>query len=177
MNPTELIDEIWQRLAHAVDQRTQPWRTPVLASVDPVGLPQARTLILRRVIPEQQQLWFYTDRRSPKVSQLQACPQVSLLFWDAEAKWQLRVSAEARVLTEGEAVERVWQEIGDSRARHDYLSPDAPSAALAPDSAPLADHQLAIIRCEVREMDWLMLSSEGHRRARITGGGLEWLTP
>jgi hypothetical protein len=42
----------------------------------------------------------------------------------------------------------------------------------------LREHHLAIVNFKVSSMDWLALSKDGHRRARLTPAGvLEWLVP
>jgi hypothetical protein len=42
----------------------------------------------------------------------------------------------------------------------------------------LRDHHLAILNFRVSAMDWLALSRDGHRRARLTPAGLlDWLVP
>ena len=48
------------------------WRTPVLATVDGQGRPQARTVVLRHADRATQTLVFFTDARSPKCAELRA---------------------------------------------------------------------------------------------------------
>jgi pyridoxine/pyridoxamine 5'-phosphate oxidase len=45
-----------------------PLAHPSLATVSPDGLPDARTVVLREVDPDQERLVFFTDARSPKVA-------------------------------------------------------------------------------------------------------------
>jgi pyridoxine/pyridoxamine 5'-phosphate oxidase len=70
--PEEIRTQIWKELGRASLDRHHEWRTPVLASADADGLPEARTVVLRQVDAVAGQLTFYTDSRSPKVAQLQA---------------------------------------------------------------------------------------------------------
>lgn len=179
MDLSTLADSIWRELELANTGRQHPWRTPVLASIDTNGLPQARTVVLRKVCGDTKTLQFFTDSRSPKVAQLRASDQIQLVFWSAALNWQLRVSAQARIETSGAEVDTAWQGIKLSPARQDYLSPFAPGDAL-PMAATMAlteSPNLAIITAEVTHMDWLSLSPEGHQRAEISAKAVRWLTP
>ena len=52
------------------------------------------------------------------------------------------------------------------------------NASMAPASLqPVREHHLAVLNFKIRSMDWLVLSREGHQRARITPTGTwDWLT-
>ena len=107
----ELQQLIWEQLQQAVSERGHAWRTPVLASVDEQGMPQARTVVLRDADAEAQRLVMYTDHRSPKVAEFVRRPQSLLVFWSKELSWQLRVTADIKVETEGAEVQEAWDQI------------------------------------------------------------------
>ena len=123
MDLATLANTIWSELSRAQADREHPWRTPVLASVDSEGLPQARSVVLRKVCSDTQTLQIYTDSRSPKVKQLQTSAQIQLVFWSSSLNWQLRVSAQAKISRRGPDVDAAWQQVKQSPARQDYLSP------------------------------------------------------
>ena len=184
--PQEIRLQIWKELSRASLDRHHDWRTPVLASVDPDGLPDARTVVLRQADALAGQLTFYTDSRSPKVAQLLAQDSAMLVFWSSRLSWQLRVRVVCTVITAGPEVEALWQGVKQSAAAGDYLSPLAPGAVLPPDrgtadaadaSVPAPTHSFAVLRAQVLQMDWLELSREGHRRAQLDATTWEWLTP
>jgi pyridoxamine 5'-phosphate oxidase len=184
--PSEIRPQIWKELGRASLDRHHEWRTPVLASTDADGLADARTVVLRRVDAGAGQLTFYTDRRSPKVAQLQAQSPAMLVFWSARLSWQLRVRVTFSVITSGPEVEALWQGVSQSAAAGDYLSPLPPGAVLPQTSgtanvetanAPAPAHSFAILRAQLLQMDWLELSREGHRRAQLSATAWEWLTP
>jgi len=187
ITPAELPARIWQELQRATVDRHHEWRTPVLASVDADGLPQARTVVLRRADADARALTCFTDARSPKCAELQARPQAALVFWSQRLGWQLRVRAQATVHTDGPAVQAAWERVRQSAAASDYLMPRAPGAPL---DGPAADavsdrHHLAIVQLQVHAIDWLELHRDGHRRGHWDGSsadraepaGWVWLTP
>ncbi len=184
--PEEIRPQIWKELGRASLDRHHEWRTPVLASADADGLPDARTVVLRQVDAGAGLLTFYTDSRSPKVAQLQAKAPAMLVFWSARLSWQLRVRVTCSVITSGPEVEALWQGVKQSAAAGDYLSPLPPGALLPPasgmadapkSSVPAPTHSFALLRAQVLQMDWLALSRDGHRRAQLSANTWEWLTP
>lgn len=186
LTPQEIRPQIWKELSRASLDRHHEWRTPVLASTDADGLPDARTVVLRQVDAVAGQLTFYTDSRSPKVLQLHAQAQAMLVFWSARLGWQLRVRVACKVITAGPEVEALWHGVKQSAAAGDYLSPLPPGAVLTQGSStPNAEttdgltsvHNFAVLRAQVLQIDWLELSREGHRRAQLSATHWEWLTP
>ncbi len=181
-----LAARLWQELTRAPQDRHHEWRTPVLATQ---GLhlsgPQARTVVLRHADAASWTLRVYTDARSPKCAELAAQPLAQLSFWSKRLNWQLRVSVLAEIVIHGPQVAAAWERISQSHASRDYLSP-FPPGQIQPDddfednnSAGLqTGHHLAILNFKVSSMDWLALAKDGHRRARLTPGGLlERLVP
>ncbi len=186
LTPDHLVSRLWQELTRAPHDRHHEWRTPVLATqgIEQSG-PQARTVVLRHADATSWTLRVYTDGRSPKCSELVAQPLSQLTFWSKRLNWQLRVSALATVEFEGEQVNDAWERVRQSHASADYLSAfppgDIQSSIKAPDentADSLRGHHLAILNFKVSSMNWLALSKDGHRRARITPDSvLEWLVP
>lgn len=179
MDPEQTLrEEIWRQLQLAVTDREHAWRTPVLASADTRGAPQARTVVLREADADGQRLVFFTDHRSPKVVEFAAQPAGMLVFWSRALSWQLRVAVDIRIETGGEQVAAAWEQIRSTAAAADYLSLQAPGSPLQGNSRDSAEqHALGIIRAAVRSIDWLELSARGHRRALLTGAGVQWLVP
>jgi len=171
-------ERIWSELEKATIDRGHGWRTPVMASVDTQGLPQARTLVLRELDKDQWRLSAYTDHRSPKVAQLRHRPLASLVFWSSDLKWQLRVLARVSIQTQGERVAALWQRLKQTSAAGDYLSANPPGTPLVePHTASTQNHALGILDFYVQEMDWLELNAQGHKRARLNKDRIEWLAP
>ena len=182
----ELPVRIWQELQRAPLDKHHDWRTPVLATVDAQGRPQARTVVLRQADRAAQTLVFFTDARSPKCAELRAQPGAALLFWSPRLSWQLRAGVQARVITQGPEVDAAWARVRSSPAAGDYLSArppgdvlgDPPGDASGDDgSVAPGTHHLAVVQLTVQTLDWLELARTGHRRAQIKGEHVEWRVP
>jgi len=177
---------IWQELTRAPRDKHHEWRTPVLATVqDGPTSPQAdaRTVVLREVDREMQSLLLFTDARSPKAAQIARHPHGTLVLWSKNLGWQLRISVQLRVETEGLAVLSRWARLKLSPAAQDYMAPQPPGSTMdSADSLKLAvprdsrDH-FAVIAAQVQSIDWLELSGQGHRRAAFLDGSSRWLVP
>jgi len=172
---------VWQQLEDCIADRQHPWRTPVLATVDDSdGTPraEARTVVLREIDAAEHALRFYTDARSAKARQLLTHPQGTLLMWSAALGWQLRCRVLLHLETHGPSVAARWERLRTSPAAQDYLSPLPPGSPLdMPAPMDVACEHFAIVTTSVREIDWLELHADGHRRALLCAAGHRWLQP
>ena len=177
----EIRERTWSELERAVQDRHHGWRTPVLAPVGKDGLPNARKVVLRHADATRQELLFYTDRRSPKITDLVHQPGAILVFWSKHLNWQLRVRVEVEIQTTGPQVDAVWALLSQSAAAGDYLSAGAPGQALsagpAEAGAAAGAHHLAMLVARVQDVDWLALRPAGHRRATFGATTWEWRVP
>ena len=197
--PAEVREQIWKELVRATHDRHHAWRTPVLATVNAQGRPNARTVVLRKAsAADGGTIEIYTDRRSPKVSELMAQPSACLVFWSARLSWQLRVAVDVSVQVEGPYIDSLWQNVKHTRAAGDYLGLLPPGQAL-PDEPIVSDVstddscddstddpsatdtdqtvQFAVLTARVSEIDWLELGRGQHRRAKIFDDQWQWLAP
>lgn len=167
----------WSELVACVADRSHPWRTPVLATVDGERA-DARIVILREVDPQARELVFFSDSRSPKLRQMRAHPAATLVLWSPEYGWQLRVGVLLSALTDGLEVSSRWARLKLSPAARDYLSPLPPGTPVdrfVPDRG--SREHFAVVRAKVDAIDWLELHADGHRRARFDAAGARWLQP
>ena len=187
---SEVVPRTWALLERAVETNAGPLRLPVLASVGTDGRPQARVVVLREVDAQARTLAVYTDARSPKVAELAATPHAALCFYAPEEGLQLRIAGRVALHHADEHAQRAWDSAG-LYARRSYLTTAAPGTPLesAGDGLP-ADYDpqvgsgehLAVVRLYVEQLDWLVLSPEGHRRAGAVAGprgswDTSWLVP
>jgi len=186
-----LPQRLWAELGRAGHDRHHGWRLPVLATVDPHGAPQARTVVLRAAHAASGELVCYTDRRSPKVAHLRADARGVLVFWCARLSWQLRAQVRITVEEEGPRVQAAWARVAGQPGARDYLAP-APPGSVVPQPGPVgetgetgetgvadAPHHLAVLSARVEALDWLELDRRhGPRRAAVDAQGrAQWLMP
>ena len=183
----EIEQCIWTELESCVAPRARghengegaphEWRIAVLATVAD-GQPDARSIVVREIDAPERRLIFYTDARSPKVQQIEASPQGTLMFWSRTLGWQVRMQVRLAVETSGLAVSSRWARLQTTAGARDYLAANAPGSPL---DAPLADlgtrSHFAMIEAMAETVDWLELHPDGHRRALFGNGGPKWLQP
>lgn len=188
------LDNAWRLLESGADDRRSPVHTPVVASVDEDGGPDARVMVLRAADRASAMLRFHTDARAPKCTALQG-RQVRVLAYHPAQALQLRLAGTARVVTAGAEIEAIWA-AATAFARRAYLVEAAPGSRLVvagsglpaqvegrkPDEAELAVARanFAVIIVDVTALDWLHLAQDGHRRAQFAasdGWAGAWVVP
>lgn len=189
-----ILADAWRLLVRGGADRRSPVHTPVVASVDADGLPQARVMVLRKADPAHGTLRFHTDARSPKVAQLDGKP-VSVLAYHAQENVQLRISGVARIGRDEAEVDGIWNQ-STLFARRCYLAQQAPGTPLPGPASGLpewiegqqptaeqivpARANFAVLWVGVTAIDWLHLANSGHRRALFRsadGWAGAWLAP
>lgn len=190
-----LHEECWQMLEEGAGSAGHPFHTGVLATVADDG-PRLRTVVLRAVDRSGAGLLCHTDLRSAKARQLADGGAVSWLFYDPERKLQLRLRGSGRVHHADAMAEERWSASTPGSRRCYLVSPgpgrrlDAPGSTLPAavrERRPTVAETLpgranfAVVATRVDLIDWLQLTSDGHRRARFRrqDGGWEgyWIAP
>jgi pyridoxamine 5'-phosphate oxidase len=188
--------DIWNFLDAAAGGNEAGWRLPVLATSAESGLRQ-RTIVLRKVQPDRGALLFHTDRRSPKVQQIEANPDVSLLFYDHDLAAQLQVQGTATIHQSDDVASTLWNE-GNPATLKMYCAPLVPGTVCPtaelntppalrgriPERAEILSGRstFCVIQVVVKTVEWLRLSRDGNLRVRfLYESGLlqkaEWLAP
>ncbi len=176
----ELYGQLWAGLTRGVHDRHAAARHPTLATLSPLGWPQARTVVLRAADKAAGTLDIHTDLRSAKVADLRATPRATLHIWDSDAHLQIRLEADVAILS-GADTAATWERVPPP-SRMAYGStpppgqpvPDALDYQKTPD--PVA---FAILHLTVQAIDALHLGPD-HRRARFSraqGWSGQWLAP
>lgn len=160
------LAEAWRHLGRGVADRRHPARYPTFATVSPEGLPEARTVALRRASPSEAVLEVHTDVVTPKVAALRRSPWAALHVWVPKADLQIRLTTRVTVLT-GTEVEDAWAQVPPA-ARVSYGTRPDPGTAIDTVYAydkPADRARFAVLRCAVAEIDLVHLGAQ-HRRAR-----------
>ncbi len=163
-----------------------PLRTPVIATVDKNGAPQARVMVLRHFDEKSMTLRLFTDARSPKLDQLRRNPNVQAVFYDGGRKLHFRIAGTASFKTQTSETDDLWGELPEF-GRGDYLSRLPPGAQINDPTegwiqeAAFGSDNFCVLEIAISEIDWLQLSASGHKRAQLKWrhGQCEgrWLTP
>lgn len=187
-----ILKGIYDHLTDGATNRRSPLHTPVVGTGDG----DMRVMVLRHFDQDTMTLRFHTDARSPKVAAIKHDPDVGILFYDPEAKVQIRVRGTGRVEKNGTAADAAWAQ-STPFARRCYLAEAARGASsevplsglpdwaegIVPTEADLAParENFAVIMVSIRAFDWLFLANTGHRRAlfEFVDGKIRsrWLAP
>ena len=138
----------------------------------------------------QRLLRFHADRRSAKISELSAHPQITLHFYDASIKTQIRLEATAKLHVEDPLAAAAW-EASWPVSRLCYAADIVPGVEVAsPPAAPTAKDaekndgfgNFCLVIAAVHRLEWLHLAATGHQRAAFDWTGAEcpstrWLAP
>ena len=178
-------DDTLSALAHAAIDPSSHFRTAAVASIGHDGTPQVRTMIIRAFDQKTHTLKVFTDARSPKVLGFERNSDVQLLFYDPDTRVQMRVSGRVTLHIDDEQTRRLWSAVPEY-GRGDYLSRQPPGEQIAhPGDSwrnnELGDQYFAVLEITIREIDWLKLSAQGHKRALLTWDddkySARWLAP
>ena len=180
--PEGVLEALWRTALEGVRNARHGWHLGALATTDPEGGVDVRTLVLRDADPGERTFAFHTDARSEKLSHLQADDRVGVLLYDRDLKLQLRARGRATIHRTDRFADAAWAGSSPS-SRRCYLAPHAPSATLeapvpnlpeawrdrVPDleSSELGRPNFALIRCRLDSIDWLNLHHDGHQRIRF----------
>ncbi len=189
-----LWDYAWQLLVRSKNDRKHPFHTPVLSTVSPIMHPRSRTLVLRNVLPDTGQLWFYTDRRSQKATDLERTPLVSWTFWSPKQQIQVNIAGKTTWLAKDAADQLFINLPKHSRKAYATLTPPGKPQEEATDGLPpdweaisleetsYAADYFGVVVTTITHMEVLQLSRDGHqrllgRRTSENDWDLQWLIP
>ncbi len=194
-NLEDILQDCWHRLINGTNSAKHPFNCPSIATINGV-FPEIRTVVLRKVIPAESTLIFYSDYRSPKINQIKINNSIAWLFYDSKSRIQLRLTTVATIHHQDEITLKRWV---DSRveSRKIYTVYPAPSTItpsptdglpeiilnkdLTEETVTIGYENFSVIKNKVMAIDWLFLNHDGHRRAKFILGENEiekyWLVP
>ena len=116
-------------------------------------------------------LHIHTDRRSAKAAQLAADPRAALHGYDPAARMQLRLAGHAMLHLDDAAADAAWAASRET-SRMTYATAHPPGTMLpaptaAPTDAVAGRAHFALMVLTFDRLDWLLLESAGHARARF----------
>lgn len=173
-----ILIEVRHHIGYGAAHRRSPMHTPIVGTADG----DLRIMVLREFDRATNTLRFHTDVRSPKVAAILRDPAIAVLFYDPDAKVQIRVRGRGRTEQSGAIADAAWEH-GTPFARRCYLAEAAPgrpcnrplsglpawAEGMVPTEAQVAPgrENFAVMLVQVESFDWLFLDNAGHRRARF----------
>lgn len=175
-----LLSRAWDLLEAAPGDIGSPARTPVLATTNPEGWPEARTVVLRAADRLGPRITVYTDLQSHKVTSLRAAPRAAFHIWEPALSLQLRLQVMVTI-ENGNASRSAWEAMPDQQ-RQSYGATPPPGRVI--DEALAYTRQsdraaFAMLRAQVVFIDLVHLG-QVHRRAAYSQSddwAGQWLSP
>ena len=170
----EFLEKARRELINGYAKKRHPFRYFTIATMHG-DAPRQRTVVLRKLLPDFS-LLVYTDKRSKKVKDIMQNPAVSALFYHPKQLLQLRVDANAKLITDKEQLQRYWQNIPEN-SRKDYITTVAPGTEISnPDhvSYDPDTNYFKALRLIPNTIEYLQLKRPNHLRIRFTKDVGEW---
>ncbi|MFT6936309.1 MAG: general stress protein 26 [Saprospiraceae bacterium] len=168
--------EIWTQLIQGENDRKHPFRCGVLGTVSE-NISNLRTVVIRKVIQEENELWFYTDFRSPKVQEIQNNNNITWLFYHSNEQLQLRLYGNAEIIQNTSINQEIWLNLPDY-GKSDYLTQHPPGSTLSENDKESLNkdfyQNFCIIKTKIKVIDYLRLNRDGHLRAKFEIENNEW---
>jgi pyridoxamine 5'-phosphate oxidase len=181
-NLKEIEQLVWKKLVNGSVKKKNGFRTMCVGTIGENADSNLRIVINRKVDEVSKKIFFYTDIRSRKFSDLTVDNRVSLLFYDARQSIQIVIKANAKLHTNDNLKNDRWQATS-SQARLGYMTIDAPNtkseiptlgyeerfATIKPtnEESDLYKENFAVIECEAYEVEFLYLNFSGNRKANF----------
>ncbi|TDE03973.1 pyridoxamine 5'-phosphate oxidase family protein [Flavobacterium sandaracinum] len=172
----------WKKLVNGSVKKKNGFRTMCVGTVDVNNSAALRIVVNRKVDESQKTIYFYTDNRSRKFSDLQKDNRITLLFYDARQRVQIVVKATAAIHTSNTVSHERWKATSP-QARLGYMTIEVPNtkseqptlgyeerfAITKPTDAEsdLFQENFTVIACSVYELEFLYLDFHGNRKANF----------
>lgn len=162
-------DWCWTQLARGAADPRSALHWPVVCTAG--DAPSGRVMVLRGFDRAERRLDLFTDRRSPKVTDLTRNPLIECVFFDQRKGLQIRAAGTSVCHFDGDLRNNFLARIPDQR-RGDYGTDPSPGSAIAsPDDVTIdiaqADDNFCLLQVFITKLDWLHLDRSGHRRAQL----------
>ena len=177
---SELEEHLWLLLLNGTLRSKDDFHVAAFGSIDDYGTPDLRTVVVRKALPTEKQIWLHSDIRAAKIQQIKNNPSVSWLFYDAKKRMQIRLKAKATIHANDEISETQWRKT-PTMSRRCYItlaapgSPhDEPTSGLeptfeardpTPEESEIGQPNFAVVITQIESLEWLYLHHSGHRRA------------
>ena len=176
----DFLDFGWTQIYRGKVDKKSPARHPTLVTSSHDGIPNARTLIMRRSDRKNNQIEFHTDTASSKTLVLKENPRAGIHIWLPKVQLQIQIDVVVEVKV-GDITIPYWRDV-PTNSRIAYGTIPSPGTVI---ESPLAyDHaqdqkRFAVLVCNIQSIQLLLLGTK-HIRAyykKTTNWQGEWLSP
>jgi pyridoxine/pyridoxamine 5'-phosphate oxidase len=170
----QILEEVKRELVNGHAKKRHPFRYFVLATSEN-GMPRQRTVVLRKTLLDSS-LVIYTDKRTPKIKNIQNNSEFSALFYDAKKQVQLRIEGKAELITDKEQIARYWHTVQAS-SRKDYTTAVAPGTpVINPDDIAYTseDNYFCPVKLIPNKIEYLRLQRPNHVRILFSRIDTDW---
>ncbi len=177
-NPNDILSHHWNQLELAVKDAKHNYHLFALSTID-TNSPDIRTVVLRNVNINDYSISFHTDIRSPKFKQITKNPIVSVLFYDIQARTQIRMAGISSICGDGNILNALWNKLS-KESKECYMGEIAPSDPLkgkkifnkiVVTNSDEGYNNFTRVTIHISKMEVLMLHHLGHRRIEFNFDG------
>jgi len=170
-----IFEQLKNELVSGIKKRGHPFRYFTLATVDVLNQPQSRTVVLREVNKDLE-LFFFTDKRSQKIIQLQTNAKVSALFYHPRKLVQVQLTGSAALVQEEDYINSFWSTVTEA-SKKDYTTSKAPGSTIQrPEEVTYLEenHHFSVIKIVPESIAYLRLKKPNHIRVKYTKVDAQW---
>jgi len=176
---TTVLNNIWNELEKAAKDREHEYHNAYFSSLNINGNVSSRTVILRNLSKKENYVSFHADHRSTKIHEIKKNNNCFILFYSFKMKEQIRLEVQSTVHNKNSISKKAWNKT-KLMSRKCYLSKSAPGSLsnIATDGIPnhlkgiepkISESEkgyqnFSVIYNYIKSIDWLYLSSQGHKR-------------
>tara|TARA_B100001123_G_scaffold447781_1_gene606416 strand:+ start:344 stop:925 length:582 start_codon:yes stop_codon:yes gene_type:complete len=179
-----IYETIWRSLVEGVNNRSSDFHTFALATTD--GKRSAvRTVVLRSCSKKELSISFHTNNYSNKINEIKENSNVEGLFYSKNKKIQIRISGQALIFNDVDICHTIWKNMSQD-ARDCYMYDEKPGTriknpkSIKKNTANKANKNFSLININIQSIEWLYLSSSGHRRVSFNKENSfvgDWIVP
>jgi len=188
----KMYQEEMKKCRDAVKDGKHPYHIFTFSTIKDKKWPEIRTVVLRDFKLKPNVIYFNTDYRSPKISQMKNNNNCCALFYDDIGKVQIRFHAKASIHYQDSMTHEIWKKTA-LQSRKCYMGemnpsseiqewhPNFPISYLKKD--PKSEHSeegfrnFTCIKLDVSETEILKLYHDGHVRFKIKNEILNFIAP
>ena len=167
----KVFKNIWDYLKVGVKNRDSDYHTFSFAT-SYKNIVKNRTIVLRDYSEKNKTISFHTNNLTEKILDINNNKNVEALFYNRKEKIQIRISGLATINKQDNLYKKKWLEMS-SQTKECYFQNINPGQSIDdPDLVTSTikneiSKNFKIITIHINKIDWLYLSSKGHKRIKF----------